>query len=150
MAMGTAGLFWLATLDASSTWPSTVLPAEVVMSVGLGLVFVPLSSVALFGVAPNDSGVASAVLNTTQQIGDALGVALLNTLYTSAVTRYLAGRPGAAGTRDGQLDAFLQGYRSAFLAGGGLFAVALLVFLALVNAKNHPGPAVPDAVPASR
>jgi len=63
MALGTAGMFWLTRLDGSSTWLSGVLPALVVMSVGLGLVFVPLSGVALFGIAPHDAGVASAMLN---------------------------------------------------------------------------------------
>lgn len=147
MALATVGLFWLATLNASSTWASTVLPAEVVMSIGLGLVFVPLSSVALFGVAANDTGVASALLNTTQQIGGALGVALLNTLYTSAVASYLTAHPG---TGPGQLDAFLRGYRTAFLAGGGLFAAALLVFLVMVNARRDPAVTGPDATPAER
>jgi EmrB/QacA subfamily drug resistance transporter len=110
MAMGTAGLFWLTRLDSSSTRVSGVLPSEIVMSVGLGLVFVPLSSVALFGIAPRDAGVASALLNTTQQVGGALGVALLNTLYASALTSYLTShRPGPAGARAFRLDGFLYG-----------------------------------------
>ena len=66
-----------------------VLPGELLMSVGLALVFVPLSSLALTGVDDDDAGVASAVLNSTQQIGGSLGTALLNTFYASAVTAYI-------------------------------------------------------------
>ncbi len=141
MAMGTAGLLWLARLDASSSWVWGVLPSEVVMSVGLGLVFVPLSSVALCGVAPRDAGVASALLNTTQQVGGALGVALLNTLYASAVASYLAGRrPGPADARAVQIAGFLYGDRIAFIAGGCLLAAALLVTIVLIDAKTDTAP----------
>lgn len=119
MVMGTASLFWLTRLDSSSTWVLGVLPSEIVMGVGLGLVFVPLSSVALLGIAPRDAGVASALLNTTNQIGGALGVALLNTLYASALTVYLTSHyPGPGGARAFQLAGFLYGYRIAFIVGG--------------------------------
>ena len=98
LALATVGLFYLTQLGTESSWLTHVLPAEILMSVGLALVFVPLSSLALFGVAPRDAGVASAMLNTTQQIGGSLGTALLNTLYASAVTGYLSSHtPGAAG-----------------------------------------------------
>ena len=60
------------------------------MSVGLAGVFIPASSTALIGVGHHDAGVASAVLNTSQQIGGSLGTALLNTLFAGAVTAYLA------------------------------------------------------------
>ena len=61
------------------------------MSVGLALVFVPLSSLSLLGVSQHDAGVASAVFNASQQIGGSLGTALLNTFYASAVANYLIG-----------------------------------------------------------
>ena len=67
-----------------------MLPAEILMSVGLAGVFIPASSTALIGVDSHDAGVASAVLNTAQQIGGSLGTALLNTLFAGAVTAYLA------------------------------------------------------------
>ena len=70
------------------------------MSVGLALVFVPLSSLALTGVDDNDAGVASAVLNATQQIGGSLGTALLNTFYASAVPSYLVDHHLTAAGRD--------------------------------------------------
>ena len=70
-----------------------MLPAELLMSVGLAGVFIPASSTALIGVGHHDAGVASAVLNTSQQIGGSLGTALLNTLFAGAVTSYLADQP---------------------------------------------------------
>ena len=75
----------------------------IVMSIGLAAVFIPAASTALIGVGHHDAGVASAVLNTAQQIGGSLGTALLNTLFAAAVTAYLAenvtqpGRRRAAG-----------------------------------------------------
>lgn len=80
----TMAMIWLARLQATFGSPGGVLPAMIVMGAGLGLLFVPLSSVALTGVRPADAGVASALLNATQQIGGAVGVALLNTLYTAS------------------------------------------------------------------
>ena len=128
----TAALFWLARLDASSTFVLGVLPSLVVMSVGLGLFFVPASVVALSGVAPGDAGVASAMLNTTQQVGGALGPALLNTLYVSAVSGFLvSGR--ASGAVADRLEAALSGYQTAFIVAGVLFVLALVVIVLLVR-----------------
>lgn len=133
-ALGALGLLWLTALHPGSTWAGGVLPSEIVMSVGLGMVFVPVSTVALHGIAPHDAGVASAMINTTQQVGGALGTALLNALYVSAFSSYLATHgPATAGVR---LGAYLYGYRIAFIAGSGLLALALLVFLVSINAKK--------------
>lgn len=153
LAMATAGLFYLTQLGTDSSWVSHVLPAEVVMSVGLALVFVPLSSLALFGVEPRDAGVASAMLNTTQQIGGSLGTALLNTLYASAVTGYLTTHaPGSAGKVAFQFEAYLHGYRTAFVVGGFLLLAALIAVAVAVNAKRDQLPKIDEveaeAVPA--
>jgi EmrB/QacA subfamily drug resistance transporter len=146
MILATAGLFYLTRLDAHSSWLTDVLPSEIVMSVGLALVFVPLSSVALFGIDARDAGVASAMLNTTQQIGGSLGTALLNTLYASAVTSYLTSHalPGAGGATALTLAAYLHGYRVAFFVGACLLAAALLVVALLITAKRDELPANHD------
>lgn len=115
----TVAMIWLARLQTSSGYLGGVLPAMIVMGAGLGLVFVPLSLVALTGVRPVDAGVASALLNATQQIGGAVGVALLNTLYTASQTRSVAA--GSA-----ILPAHLVGYRLAFTVAAALFTAALL------------------------
>ena len=91
LAMAAIGLATFTLISDTSSWVTTVLPGELLMSVGLALVIVPLSSLALTGVNNDDAGVASAVLNSTQQIGGSLGTALLNTFYASAVTSYRRG-----------------------------------------------------------
>ena len=82
-----------------TSYAAYVLPAELLMSVGLAGVFIPAASTALIGVDKHDAGVASALLNTTQQIGGSLGTALLNTLFASAVTAYLLANVTLAGGR---------------------------------------------------
>src|SRR2546421_9296602 len=89
LAMATIGLVSFTFISDTSSWVTTVLPGELLMSVGFALLLVPLSSLALTGVNPDDAGVASAVLNSTQQIGGSLGTALLNTVYASSVTSYV-------------------------------------------------------------
>lgn len=103
-----------------------------VLGFALGLVFVPLSRLSLLGIAPRDAGVASAMLNTTQQLGGALGVALLNTLYASAVASYLAAHSQSQAPH---LDALISGYRGAFAVGGGLLLLALLVVVLMIQTK---------------
>ena len=71
------GCAWLTQIGVRSSFVAHVLPAEIVMSIGLGMVFVPMSSTALIGVSPHDAGVASATLNMSQQVGGSLGTALL-------------------------------------------------------------------------
>ena len=93
--------------------------------------FVPLNSLALAGVREADSGEASAVLNSTQQIGATLGTAVLNTFYAGAVTSYVVAHhlsPSAFNP-----PAAIHGYHVAFWIGAGLIAAAFTVVLGLVN-----------------
>jgi EmrB/QacA subfamily drug resistance transporter len=144
LAMGTAGLATFTTISDTSSWATSVLPGELLMSAGLALVFVPLSSLALTGVKDDDAGVASAVLNSTQQIGGSLGTALLNTFYASAVSSYVVTRhlaPSAFNPR-----AAIHGYHVAFWVGVVLIAAAFVAILVLVNAgkddiTSRPGAA---------
>jgi hypothetical protein len=105
------------------------------MSVGLGLVFVPLSGLALAGVDADDAGEASAVLNSTQQIGASLGTALLNTFYASAVSSYVVAHHLAPSAFNPL--AAIQGYHVAFWIGAALMAAAFVTVLILVNAGKH-------------
>ncbi|WP_060950793.1 MFS transporter [Streptomyces hygroscopicus] len=95
--LATAGLFWLTRLDTASGYAGEVLPTQILVSVGVGLFFLAGPNVALSGVDPHDAGVASAALSTSQQIGAALGPALLNTLYVSAVIGYRTSRSESPG-----------------------------------------------------
>ncbi|MFL6109408.1 MAG: MFS transporter, partial [Marmoricola sp.] len=123
-------LFTLITVDGS--YLSHVLPAQIVMSVGIGTAFVALSSTALVGVRDHDAGVASALLNTTQQIGGSLGTALLNTIAATATSTYISVH-GAARTPEG----LVHGYTVAFTWGLGALLLASLLSLMLVT-KQRP------------
>ena len=89
MVLSVVGMLLLIRITPDTAYWSHVLPPLLLMSVGLAGVFIPASSTALVGVGDHDAGVASAVLNTAQQIGGSLGLALLNTLYAGAVTDYI-------------------------------------------------------------
>ncbi len=127
--LATAAMAWLTQLDLDSSYTTHILPSFLAMSFGMGLVFVPLSSTALSGVGNHDAGVASAMVNTTQQVGGSLGTALLNTLFTTAVAGYAVdhGATPAAlahGAMHGYNVAFTV---SAILLGAGAILAALFI-----------------------
>ena len=139
--MATVGLLTFTLIDDDSSWLVHVLPGELLMSVGMGLLFVPLSSLALVGVGEHDAGVASAMLNTSQQVGGSLGTALLSTFYASTVTSYLADHVKSAADLPAQTPlAFIEGYHVAFYIGAGLLATAAVTIIALINAKKDDLP----------
>ncbi|MEV0263724.1 MFS transporter [Streptomyces sp. NPDC050617] len=146
-ALATAGMFWLTRLDTGSGYLGEVLPTQILVSVGVGLFFLAGPNAALSAVDPRDAGVASAALSTSQQIGAALGPALLNTLYISAVSGYLAARPAGTGgiSHAVRMEAFLHGYRVAFIVAGALLAAAFLVLTALVKTSRTPAADAPPA-----
>src|SRR5687768_18114181 len=130
-------MFWLSTLTVDSSYAGHVMPALFLTSFGLGLAFVPLTLTAVHRVAEDRAGVASALVNMAQQIGAALGLAVLTTVSTAAAAERL---PDAAqvlqqGVTGGDTDAvrraseaMAQGYTTGFLTGAGLLlAAAVLV-----------------------
>lgn len=121
------GLLWLTRLTPDASYAAHVLPAELLISVGMGHVFVPLSSTALLGVPEHDAGVASALVNTMQQVGGSLGIAFLNTVATNATARYALAHGGLSPS------AVVHGYTAAFGVAAGLVVVAVVVVLSLVR-----------------
>ena len=85
-----AGMLMISRITPETSYATHVLPALLIMSSGMALVFIPLTSTALHAVSSHDTGVASAMLNTSQQIGGSLGTALLNTVAATATTTYAA------------------------------------------------------------
>jgi EmrB/QacA subfamily drug resistance transporter len=130
LVVAAAGLAWLARLDAGSSYASGVLPAQILLGLGMGVVMAPAMSYATHEVGPHDAGVASAMANTAQQIGGSIGVALLNTLATSATADYMATRPRSA-LKDGLVRGFTHGFATA--------AVILAVGAVLVGALMNTG-----------
>jgi EmrB/QacA subfamily drug resistance transporter len=128
------GMAWFTQIKANSNFAAHVLPAEIVMSLGMGFAFVALSSTALIGVQDRDAGVASALVNTTQQVGGSLGTALLNTIAASATAHYIINH-GAGSAREGAV----HGYTVAFTWGLGALILAAILSLVLVT-KHRPAP----------
>ena len=141
--MATIGCSLYLRLSAESTYVGGVLPSIILMSLGMGLIFVPLSAVSLFGVSNHDAGVASAVLNTSQQIGGTIGVAFLNTIAASATAAYVVAN-GLAGP-DG--NALVVGFKETFAWSTGILAVAGIIWIVLVRMSKEDMEAG-DAVPA--
>ena len=101
----------------------------IVMSSGLAFVFIPVSSTALHGVGGQDAGVASALINTSQQVGGSLGTALLNTIAATATVNYAK----AHGMDKPDAYAFTHGYTMTFFTGAALLALGAAVILIFIN-----------------
>ncbi len=149
LVMAVVGMLLLIRVSPDTSYWTHVLPSLLLMSIGLAGVFIPASSTALSGVGDHDAGVASAVLNTAQQVGGSLGLALLNTLYAGAVTNYIGDHlknPADAQQVTGL--AFVHGYHVSFFWGAVLLSAALLVAAFVIQAKKEDLPADPAAMPA--
>jgi EmrB/QacA subfamily drug resistance transporter len=123
MVLGATAMLILTGVTVESDYVSHVLPGLMVMGLGLGLVMAPAMSTATLGVDRRDAGVASAMVNTGQQIGGSIGTALLSTLAASAASSYGAAHRPAA---DLVAQAAVHGYTTAFTWSAGIFAVGAL------------------------
>jgi EmrB/QacA subfamily drug resistance transporter len=140
MLLAAAGMVMLTRIGMDTGFWTHVFPAELVISFGMGITFGPMSSTALVGVSDHDAGVASALINTTQQIGGSLGTALLNTIFTSAVAGYITDHQAELTSPD-QLPALQQvaavhSYTVAFWVGAALIGLASLIAVILVRASR--------------
>jgi MFS family permease len=124
-------------LDASSSyWP--FLGSLLLLGLGMGCSFVPLTTTAVNGVAPHETGLASALLNTGQQIGGAIGLAVFGTVFAHAS----ADRASSGGSPS---DVFVAGQQHAFQAAIVAAALALLASLALIRVNKVAAPAAAPA-----
>lgn len=124
LLIAAACMVWMTWLDADSSYVSHVLPPLVIAGIGFGLVMAPAMNGATLGVEPSDAGVASATVNTSQQVGGSMGTALLNTLAAQAASDYLVGRTP---TPEVVTQSLLHSYDVAFLWSAGIFAVGALL-----------------------
>jgi predicted MFS family arabinose efflux permease len=139
MALTALGLVYLTGIDVDSTYAGAVLPAVVVMGVGFGLIMAPSFATATDRIAPGDAGVASAMVNTSQQVGGSLGVALLSTFFADAVSGYVAtaGTPAVVA----QAEAAVHGYTTAFWWAAGILALGAIVTRLLFERGHKVAPA---------
>jgi hypothetical protein len=114
----------LTRLTPESSYAANVLPALLVQALGMGLIFAPAMNGATLGVDPSEAGVASAMVNTSQQVGGSIGTALLSTLANTASASFVAGRqPNPAVLA----QAAVHGYTTAFWWAFGIFLVGAVV-----------------------
>ncbi len=145
MALGALGMLYLTGLEAHSSYATDILPALVVMGVGFGLIFAPSIATATLGVDPADAGVASAMVNTSQQVGGSIGTALLSTLAVSATDSFAA---GAVPTPQLMEQAAVHGYTTAFYWSAAIFAIGSVLAAVLLRSKDEQVAVDPSAEPA--
>ncbi|MFG2128647.1 MFS transporter [Streptomyces sp. NPDC048751] len=141
-----SGMFLLTQLEIGSSYASTVLPSMVLLGLGMGTAFMPAMSLATLGVEPRDAGVASAMVNTSQQVGGAIGTALLNTIAASATTSYITDHIGGATSKSQQqlvqLQGMVHGYTNAIWFAVGMLVLAAVIVSVFVNAGRPDGTTV--------
>ncbi|WP_438354486.1 MFS transporter [Microbacterium sp. CJ88] len=135
MVLGAIAMVWLTQLDGSSTYAANVLPPLMVMGFAMGTIMPASMQTATLGVDRQFAGVASAMVNTSQQVGGSIGTALLNTLAATAMTDYLAAH--APSTPQVIGDAMIASYATAYWWGAAFFAVGAVVSATLFRRRGH-------------
>jgi hypothetical protein len=133
MLINAVGMVWLTRIGADSGYASALLGPLMVTGAGMGLIFGMVAATGTFGVAPHDAGVASASINTGQQLGGSIGTALLNTLAASATTSYLADHLHGRPTPQLAQLAAIHSYTTVFWWCAGIFAAGAVICGALLR-----------------
>jgi EmrB/QacA subfamily drug resistance transporter len=134
MVLAIAGMLLFTRLQPDSDYLTDFLPPVILASIGMGLTFVPVTLIATSGMPPADAGLASGLYNTSQQIGGALGLAILSTLAVSASDETLSGI--AQPTPEQQGQALVDGFHVAYVGSAVLIAVAAVSLLLLLKRQD--------------
>jgi MFS family permease len=137
MALAAIAMVLFAQLTPTSSYVSGVLPGLLITGVGMGCIFAPAFSAATLGVASNEAGIASAMVNTSQQIGGSVGTSLLSTIYASAVASYLASHAHVGDV----LAAQVHGDSTAFWWAAGIFGLGFALALVILPSQCETRPA---------
>ncbi|MFC9219674.1 MFS transporter [Streptomyces hygroscopicus] len=136
--VASVGMLLLTQIDLDTSYPALILPAFLLLGLGMGTAFMPAMSLATHGVEPRDAGVASAMVNTSQQVGGAIGTALLNTIAASATTEYAKSHAAAASSRKAlELQSMVHGYTSAIWWAVGILVLAAVIAITMVKAGQQ-------------
>jgi hypothetical protein len=141
LLIASGAMWWLSQLDVDSTYASGVLGPIILLGYGLGTAIAPTINLATYGIDPADAGAGSALVNTSQQIGGAVGAAALSAVFTNAVTGYLSDHPPASPrlAAASQAAAAIHGYSAAFTVAACIFlAGAVIVPLLLRSGRVAP------------
>ncbi|MFF8645878.1 MFS transporter [Streptomyces sp. NPDC015345] len=140
--LAAVGMLLLTQLEVGSSYTGLIMPAQLMLGLGMGTAFMPAMSLATHGVEARDAGVASAMVNTSQQVGGAIGTALLNTIAASATSAYIADHAaGAANPKLVQAQAMVEGYTSAIWWAVGILVVSAAIAATFINTGHQGGPA---------
>ncbi|MGK9146321.1 MFS transporter [Plantibacter flavus] len=150
MTLGAIGMLLLTRLDLDSSYVANVLPALMVLGFAMGSIMPASMQTATLGVDRAFAGVASATVNTSQQVGGSIGVALLNTLAASAATAYVT--DNAPATPAVLAEAAIRSYQTAYVWGAGFFALGAILAALLFRRRGqglslHHAPEEPAAEP---
>jgi MFS family permease len=130
MAFIAGGLLWFSQIPPHGTFVADILGPSLLAAIGLGFAFVPVTIAAVAGVSDRDQGLASGMINTAQQVGGALGLAILSAISTSVI--------GSAHDR----VTLTSGFHSAFLAGASIALLGLIASITLIrgsDSRAHAG-----------
>jgi len=139
MVLIAIGLLWFAQLPVDGDYVSQILPPMIIAAAGLGFAFVPVTIAAVSGVSHDDSGLASGLINTSQQIGGALGLAVLATIASSTTQGLTEDATTAGGEQAAQAalpSALTDGFQDAFLAGAGFAILGIVLALVLIRSAD--------------
>src|SRR5712691_10802634 len=135
LVMAAAGLLLLGRVPTHGTYLADLFPGLILMSIGMGLTFVPVTLVATTNIQAEDAGLASGLFNTAQQVGGALGLAILSTLAASRTSHVLGGLGHAASSSD-HATALVHGFQLAFTSGAGLMVAAAILMVVLIRRSD--------------
>jgi hypothetical protein len=131
MALIAAGLLWFGQISPGGSYLSDLIGPMLLAAVGLGFAFVPQTIAAVSGVREHEAGLASGLINTSQQVGGALGLALLSTVAFTQINDAAAAAGGAPSPA-----ALTDGYADAFTVGAGIALLGLIATLALIRGRD--------------
>jgi hypothetical protein len=140
-----SGMVWLTAIDVDSGYASALLGPLMIAGAGMGLIFASAMSTGTSGVAPHEAGIASASIQTGQQIGGAIGLALLNTMATSSTTGYIEDHAQGRPTPSLLEAATVDGFVTAFWWCAGIFAAAAVICGSLMRRGPLQAPAAASA-----
>jgi MFS family permease len=147
MAFIAVALVWFSQVSVGGGFLTDILGPSLLAAIGLGFAFVTSTIAAVSGVREQESGLASGLINTSQQIGGALGLAVLATIATSRTDDVMA---SSGGGHSGLPNALTEGFQSAFLGGAAFAVLGLVLTLVLIRGRDSRAHVQIDAHPQER